>query len=71
MPRSKPVVEVIDDEVAEIYRGMTEAERLQIAFGMWRSARRMVTSAVRSEHPDWTESQITEEVALRLSHGHG
>lgn len=71
MSRHKPVVEVIDDDVADIYRKMTEAERLQIAFDMWRSARRMVTNAVKSEHPDWTESQIVEEVALRLSHGYG
>jgi len=64
-----PCIEVIDDQMAEILRRKTGAERLQIAFGMFSSARRMLLAYLRSEHPDWSEEQINREAARRLSHG--
>lgn len=65
----KRQIEVVDDRMAEVLRGKTGAERLAIAFGLYSSARRMLISALRSEHPDWTEEQINAEAARRLSHG--
>ncbi len=62
-------IEVVDDEVAEILRQKTHAERLNIAFGMWRSAKIQLTSSLGSLHPDWTKEQIEREVIRRLSHG--
>jgi hypothetical protein len=62
-------LEVLDDAMAEVLRRKTPAERLGIAFGLWRSARRMLTSMLRSMHPDWSEDQVNREVARRLSHG--
>ena len=47
----------------------TEAERLQIGWGMQRSARRMMTRIIRAEHPDWTDEHVAREVAGRFSHG--
>ena len=73
---SKPVrldprsVEIVDEEVARILRTKTGAERLQIAFGMYKSARRMLTSMLTADHPDWSEEQVREEVGRRLSHGY-
>jgi len=63
------VIESVDDEITVILRQMTATERLAIAFGMWRSARDMLSSMLRSQHPDWSERRIGAEVAHRLSHG--
>lgn len=62
-------IEVVDDEMARVLAAKTGAERLEIAFGMFRSARRMLTSHLRTEHPQWTEDEVADEVARRLSHG--
>jgi len=62
-------VEVIDDAMARVYASKTGAERLAIASGMFASARRMLLSHLRSEHPDWTDEQVSREAARRLSHG--
>jgi len=62
-------VEVIDDDMVTVLRGKTGAERLRIASGMCASARRMLTSHLRAEHPDWPDARIIREAAQRLSHG--
>ena len=62
-------IEVLDDVMAEIFKKKTPAERLQIAFGMWRSARKQLLCHLRSLHPEWSEEQIEKAVAKRLSHG--
>ena len=55
--------------MVEVLQGKTGAERLQIASGMYASARRMLLSHLQAEHPDWTEERIALEAARRLSHG--
>jgi hypothetical protein len=62
-------IEVMDDVMAEILRKKTPAERIQIGFNLWTSARKMLTAHLKSTHPDWDEKQISQEVAKRLSHG--
>ena len=69
MPLRDPVIETIDDQTAEILRLRGPAERLEMAFGMWRSAREIITSILVAEHPDWSEDEVASEVARRLSHG--
>lgn len=67
---SKPLrVEIIDDAMAAVLRAKSPAERLAIANGMWRSARRIIEAVLRAEQPDWTDEQIRREVARRMSHG--
>lgn len=61
--------EVIDDQTAEILRGMTTAERLAIANRMWVSARKAMLHMLAAEHPQWTKDQVQREAARRLSHG--
>ena len=61
--------EEVSDEMAEILRQKTGAERLEIAFGMWRSAIRLVTQSVKNQYPEWTEEERQREVARRMSHG--
>jgi hypothetical protein len=64
-------VEVVDEEMARVLTGKSGAERLAIAAGMFRSARRMIESHLRAEHPDWGERQVADETARRLAHGAG
>ena len=62
-------IEVIDDKMAEVLRRKTGAERLRIAFGLFSSARRMLLSMLRADHPDWSEERVNAEAVRRLSHG--
>jgi hypothetical protein len=36
---------------------------------MWRSARTLVAAGVRAQHPNWSEANLAQEVAARMSHG--
>jgi hypothetical protein len=70
--RQRPLaanIEMMDDEMAKVIRAKTGAERLGIASGMYASARRMLLSHLRAEHPDWDSRRINEEASRRLSHG--
>jgi ABC-type uncharacterized transport system ATPase component len=69
MPIDPRNFEVLDDEMARVFRAMTGAERLKIASDMYRSARRMIASQLAAEHPDWDQQRLQEETARRLSHG--
>ena len=62
-------IEVVDNAMAEIYKKKTPNERLQIAFGLWHSAKILLFNSIRSLHPDWDEKQIQQEVIKRISHG--
>ncbi len=63
--------EVLDDRMAEILRRKTPAERLAIAFGMWRFARDTIRRNVALRNPEWSEAEVAREVARRMSHGAG
>jgi hypothetical protein len=62
-------IEIPEDSVVEALRRMTSAERLAIANRMWISARNAVGYIVRSEHPDWNEQQLQQEVLRRMLNG--
>jgi len=61
--------EILDDRMAEILRRKSPAERLEMAFSMWRFGRGLVRDAVRASHPEWTEDEIRRETARRMSGG--
>jgi hypothetical protein len=69
MGRGPVRFEVVDEEMAKVLRAKTPAERLAIGFGLWRSARVMLSSMLRSQHPDWSDERVNREVSTRLSHG--
>jgi len=66
-----PRLELLDEDMVKVLSAKTGAERLAIAAGMFRSARRMISSHLRQEHPDWDAAKLQSEVARRLSHGTG
>jgi hypothetical protein len=59
----------IDDDMARVVQGKTGAQRLAIANALFASARQMLLSYLRAEHPDWDEARVRRETARRLSHG--
>ncbi len=69
MASRQPVVEIIDQMTVDILRKKTPAERMEIATGMWESARVMLRGAIRQEHPDWSDEAVNQEIARRISHG--
>jgi len=62
-------IEIIDDQMADVFRRMDGAQRLRIASDMYSSARRMLMSHLRHTHSDWDDRQIAAEAARTLSHG--
>ena len=62
-------IEVVDDALAEVLRAKTPAERLWLVAAAWRSCRKWVSAAVASQHPDWDEARVRDEVNRRLLGG--
>ncbi len=62
-------IEIVDREMATILAQKTEAERLQIAWGMWRSARNMLTRLVQAENNELSADEVQAEVSRRLASG--
>jgi hypothetical protein len=61
-------------EVAElqesIYRRMTGAQRLTLAFEMSLAMRELALTRLRKEHPEWTDWELKREL-LRYAFGSG
>lgn len=68
-PDRRPCFEMVDDAMADILRRKSEGERLAIANGLWKMARRIVRAQLTADHPDWTGRQLDRETARRMSHG--
>ena len=64
-----PRFDIVDREMAAVLAEKSESERLRIAWGMWRSARKMLTRLVAAEHDNWSDDQIQQEVSRRLASG--
>lgn len=58
--------EVVDDDMAEMLRHKTPAQRLASAHAMWRYAHNRLNSLLRRQHPEWTEAQIKAEIRRRM-----
>ncbi len=56
--------EMLDEAMVAPLRMKTPAEHLAISNGMWRSARRMIETILRQEHPNWSAARNgTEDVS--------
>lgn len=64
-------IELPDDAMVDVLRALSGAERLRIASGMFRAARRMLESDLAARHPEWDEPRVRAEAARRLSLGAG
>ena len=68
-PASDSAADVIQPEMARVLAAKTESERLRIAWGIWRSARRMIERIVAAERPELSAVEVQTIVARRMSHG--
>jgi len=71
MPIDPRRIEVMDDMMADILRRKTPQEKMSIAAGMWRAARRMVAASVQHRNPFWSVEEVNGEVTRRMSRGTG
>lgn len=55
-------------EQIEIYRRMTPGRRLEIAEQLYWTAREMKTAWLRSQHPEWSDEHLAQEVTRIFSH---
>jgi hypothetical protein len=65
--RALPKFEFFSNEMAAVLRERTGAARLEIAFGMIRSARAMLENSLRLQHPGWSEEQVQLEASRRIA----
>ena len=49
-------------------RAMTGARRLRLAERLYWSARKMKAAGLRSQHPEWPEQRLNDEVRQIFSH---
>ena len=63
---------LLDDNLSKeqiaILRRMTPEQRWQAAHRLYWTMRRHKTAFLRSQHPDWSEQQIDDEVRRLFSH---
>jgi hypothetical protein len=62
-------IEIVDHELADVLRQKTEAERLRTAWGMWRSARNLLTQLIAAENKDLSDPEVQAEVSRRMASG--
>jgi hypothetical protein len=55
-------------EQIKILRAMSGQERLRVAERLYWSARKMKAAGVRSQHPDWPEARVDDEVRRIFGH---
>jgi hypothetical protein len=62
-------IEVVDDQMAEILRQKTPAERVAMIGAANRTARVLAEAGARHIYPEWTDAQIHAEVLRRVCGG--
>lgn len=62
-------IEVVDPQMAEILRGKTVAQRLAIVQSAHVAAQHLVAMGIKLQHPDWSEGEVSREVARRMLNG--
>lgn len=68
MRHAKPSIEVVDDDLAEILRQKSPAERIQMAADANDTARLLAAGGIRFAHPEWSDERVQQEVARRMLH---
>ncbi len=68
-PSRRVVVEVIDEQMVEILRQKTIAEKIAMVGAAHRTARNLIRCGVKMQHPEWTEQDVHDEVLRRLLNG--
>jgi hypothetical protein len=67
MKSRKPVIEVIEDDLADVLRRMSGAQKLRCLDSMFRSIAGMIRCSIREAHPDWSPEQVSRETSKRIA----
>jgi hypothetical protein len=67
-PREAYRVKQLSIGMKDPVRTMTGERRLQLAEQLYWTARKLKLAALRAQHPDWTEEQLTAEVRRIFLH---
>ncbi len=59
-------IELPDDRTAEGLRRLTPAQKLELVDRLVEFGRELMAAGVRAQHRDWSESQVSAEVARRI-----
>lgn len=62
-------LEVVDDQLAEVLRCKSPAEKVAMVAAANRTARLLAAAGIRFQHPEWDDSQIQAEVIRRVTGG--
>ena len=62
---------MIDEELAAVLRRKTLTERVAMIFAADRTMRLRIEGHLRTRHPGWSDAEIAQEVARRMSRGSG
>ncbi|HEX7376518.1 MAG TPA: hypothetical protein VF278_05365 [Pirellulales bacterium] len=62
-------IELLDPAIVQVLKSKTPTERLAMVFASNRTMRLRLEGHLRTRHPDWTDSQIQREIAMRMSGG--
>ena len=66
MQKRLPRIEVIDDQMAEVFRRMTPEQRLRMVDQMYLSSRELIAASIRESNPAWDDVQVEREIARRI-----
>ena len=62
-------IEIVDEQLAEVLRQKSPAERIEMIAAANRTARILAAAGIRFRHPDWSEEQVQNEVKRRVCSG--
>ena len=63
-------IEVVDPQMAEIYRSKTVTQRIQMMLDANATMRLLIAGTLQTQHPEWNEQTINREVAKRMLNAH-
>ncbi|OGF68032.1 MAG: hypothetical protein A2Y62_19350 [Candidatus Fischerbacteria bacterium RBG_13_37_8] len=61
--------ELISDEIVQVLKKKSPAERMEIAFDICKTVQTILENHIRFLHPKWTNQEIKKELARRISGG--
>ena len=61
---------MVDPQMAEIYRSKTVTQRIQMMLDANATMRLLIAGTLQTQHPEWNEQTINREVAKRMLNAH-
>ncbi len=63
-------IEIVDPQMAEIYRSKTVPQRIQMMLDANATMRLLISGSLQTQHPEWNGQTINREVAKRMFNAH-